>query len=190
TELIAAEVVSGSFRNIAGAVLAVNAGANEITVMDRIAKAPVVVKVTPDSELRQLPAATAQKIALELRGAPGSGGQAGPGRPAGAKSATPSSQPPASPKGEPRFSQIVSSLPPITVTSLRKGDVVMIVSTQGPTAGSATAIKLVSGVAPILTASTAGKRQSSAMRSLWSGFGASGGEGGAGAGGGGAPNSQ
>ncbi len=190
TSLNAAQVVSGSFRNIAGAVVAVDTGANQITVMDRIAKGPVTVKITPDSQLRQLPQATAQKIALDLRGVPGAGqhtgGQASQpaGRPMVANNGAGSSPPSAPPKVQQRFSEILSSLPAITVSDLSKGDVVMIVATEGATSGSATAIKLISGASPILTTSPGGS-QSSAMQSLWSGFGASGGEGGAGASGGG-----
>jgi hypothetical protein len=136
-----------------------------------------------------LPEATAQRIALELRGAPGNG----QGAMHGGQQSAPTGQPPAvhdaaeSSHGamqagqQQQLTKIVSSLPTITVSDLRKGDVVMIVSTQGATFASATAIKLVNGAGPILTTPSA-RNQSSAMQSLWSGFGGSQGEGGAGGG--------
>ena len=55
-ELAAEEVVSGSFRNIAGTITAIDAASNTITVHDLIAKAPVVVKFSSDSQMKKLPA--------------------------------------------------------------------------------------------------------------------------------------
>ena len=68
TELAADEVVSGTFRNIAGLVTATDASANTITVMDLATKKPVTLAVTTDSQLRKLPPMVAQRIALRLRG--------------------------------------------------------------------------------------------------------------------------
>ena len=68
TEFAADEIVSGSFRNIAGTISAVNAADNSLTVMDVLTKKPVVVKVTPDSQLRKLPQMIAQRIAMRLKG--------------------------------------------------------------------------------------------------------------------------
>ena len=100
TEFAAEEIVSGSFRNIAGTVTAANAADNSMTVMDLLTKQPVVVKVTADSQLRKLPQMMAQRIAMRLKGqtpegqpaaagapptgAPGqAGGRAASGAPAG-----------------------------------------------------------------------------------------------------------
>lgn len=184
TELAAAEIVSGSFRNIAGPVMTIDGDANEITVMDRLTKQLVVVKFTPDSELRKLPDSTAQMIALRLRRTEPQQQKAG----AGEEQATPraaaehsseasgSSQAVPPEKAE-HFNQLVSSLPLIKVDDLHKGDIVMVVSTEGATSGSVTAVKLVSGAGPILTAAPAG-RQASTLQSLWSGFSTSGSGGG------------
>ena len=68
--LAADEVVSGSFRNIAGPIVAIDAGAGTITVMDLLAKKPVAVKILDASQLRKLPAPMAQRIAASLKGAP------------------------------------------------------------------------------------------------------------------------
>ncbi len=68
TEFAADEIVSGSFRNIAGTVSAANSADNSLTVMDVLTKKAVVVKVTPDSQLRKLPPMIAQRIAMRLKG--------------------------------------------------------------------------------------------------------------------------
>jgi hypothetical protein len=180
SQLTAAEVVFGSFRNIAGRVTDIDPSGDTVTVMDLLTKRPVVVKVTPESEQRHLPAQEAQTIAASVKApAPlaqnASGGQA----PAQALS---SSKPPglksASGQGSVEkpvdFNQILGRLPAVTLAVLHKGSVVMIVSAEGPAPGALTAIKLVSGVAPILRAWPAGN-QAQMMQSLWSGFGSTGG---------------
>ncbi|MGH9471033.1 MAG: hypothetical protein ACRD1N_11920, partial [Terriglobia bacterium] len=154
-------------------------GASEITVMDRLSKQPVVVTFTPNSLLHELPPATAQQIATRLRP-----------KPAGNEEHEASHAPPAeaaASKPE-RFSRLVRSLPAINIADLKKGDVVMVVATEGGPSGPLTAVNLVSGAGPILTAAPAGKNNA-ALQSLWSGFstsaGGSGGEAGEGNQGGG-----
>src|ERR1700722_498387 len=67
-ELNAEEVVSGSFRNIAGTITAIDPASNTITVHDLIAKASVVVKVSSDSQMKKLAPEMAQRIAMRLKG--------------------------------------------------------------------------------------------------------------------------
>jgi len=86
TSLDAEEVVSGTFRNIAGTVSSTDPGQNTISVMDLITKKPLVVKITPDSQLRQLPATFAQRIAMRLKG--GTGDQSNGGSPNGGSSSS------------------------------------------------------------------------------------------------------
>ena len=73
TTLDAEEVVSGSFRNLAGAIVAVDTAANTLTLKDSISKQTVVVRVTSDAQLRKLPAEFAQRIATRLKGAAAAG---------------------------------------------------------------------------------------------------------------------
>src|SRR5271167_4706997 len=54
TQLAADEVVSGTFRNIAGTVSSIDASAGTITVMDLDVKKTVTVKVTSETQLRKL----------------------------------------------------------------------------------------------------------------------------------------
>jgi hypothetical protein len=176
SELTAQEIVSGSFRNIAGRVSSVDAAANQITVMDLLTKKPVVVSLTSNSEVRKLPAMMAQMIAMRLKGgAPGApagagsqaaagAGQAGSGPPSTQASAGRTSQSPGAGSGAgpggwrggggapPDFQQMLHRLPVATVSDLNKGDAVMIVSTEGTTGDGVTAITLLAGVEPILTA--------------------------------------
>jgi hypothetical protein len=156
TELAADEIVSGTFQNIAGVVSAVDASTNTLTVSDLISKKPVTVKITPESQLRKLPPPMAQLMAMRLKG-----GAANPaGGPGGAPPATaqsPNGGPGgAGPRGGGDLQQMLSRVPPASISDVQKGDAVMIVSTEGTVSGSATVITLVAGVEPILQASPNG----------------------------------
>ena len=72
----AAEIVSGTFRNIAGTINSVDAASKTINMTDLIAKKPVTVKITDESQLKKLPPEIAQRIAMRLRGAGAAGGGA------------------------------------------------------------------------------------------------------------------
>jgi hypothetical protein len=74
TQLTAEEIVSGSFRNIAGTVNSVDASAGTLSVHDLLSRKNLVVKVTSDSQLRQLPPEMAQRIAARLKAGASQGG--------------------------------------------------------------------------------------------------------------------
>ena len=74
------------------------------------------------------------------------------------------------------FQQMISRLPAVALTDLQKEDAVMIVSTQGSDGSDVTAITLLGGVEPILTASPNGMG-AAALLSGWN-LSAPGGEGG------------
>jgi hypothetical protein len=165
TELTAEEIVSGAFRNIAGTVDSVDASSSTLTVHDLLSKKNVLIKVTPDSQLRKLPPEMAQRIAMRLKGVaaggtPGTGTAAGsasapsgqterPSAPAGGMAA--GSGGPGGRSGAPDFQQMLSRVPAIALSDLHKGDAVVIVSTEGA-AGAGTVITLLTGVEPILQA--------------------------------------
>src|SRR5260370_10429436 len=77
-ELTAEEVISGSFRNIAGTITSIDASAGTITVKDILAKKSVTVKLTPESQMRKLPPPMAQRIASALKGPAGGSQQPTP----------------------------------------------------------------------------------------------------------------
>jgi hypothetical protein len=180
SDLAAEEVVSGAFRNIAGTVSSLDAAANTVSVMDLVTKQPVLVKVTPESQLRKLPPQMAQFMAMRLKGAggSGSGGAEGTGtRQSGATTPTAAPSSAAVSSGDANaatgaerggrgaggggdLQQMLSRVPSATLTDLQKGDAVMIVSTEGNGSGTVTAITLVAGVEPILQASANGGGQS------------------------------
>src|SRR5579864_6019486 len=97
SELTADEIVSGSFRNVAGTVNSVDASAGTVSVQDLLSKKSITVKITSESQLHKLPPEMAQMIAARLKmasGRPGAGG-------AGAEKAGNGAQPEAAPGTRP-----------------------------------------------------------------------------------------
>jgi len=179
-EITAEEIVSGTFRNIAGTVTTVDPTANTLTVQDAIMKAPVVVKVSGDSQIKKLPAEMAQRIASRLKGGSQDGQEQGAGswqgrarqgeRPAGPGGEF---QRPGGAGGPPDLQRFLNRLPSVALSELQKGDAVMIVTTEA--SGTVTAITMLAGVEPILTTSSA--RKAAMMLSPWTLGGGSAGEG-------------
>jgi hypothetical protein len=179
TEFKAEEVVTGSFRNIAGLVNSVDASAGILTVQDVLSKKPVQVKISADSQLHQIPPEMAQRIAMRLKAsmsgatpaaAPGAGGA-----PAQAQSGSPAPNAAAAATGHAGMGmrsgggdlqQFLSRLPSVTIADLHKGDAVMMVATEGSASAPSTAINLLSGVEPILRAAPNGSE--AMMMSPWS----------------------
>jgi hypothetical protein len=179
-EIVAEEVISGTFRNIAGTISSIDAANNSITVKDILAKKSVVIKFNSDSQMRKLAPQMAQRLAFFLKGGAqaeqggssavrqrsASGIPAGPGPGSGGARAA----------GGPDFQQMLNRIPSITLADLQKEDAVMVVATQGTSGNGVTAITLLGGVEPILTASPNGT-SAAALFSGWN-LGAPGGEGG------------
>jgi hypothetical protein len=191
TELTAEEVVTGSFRNVAGTVNSVDASSGTISVQDLLSKKVVQVKITAESQLHKLPTEMAQRIAMRLKGStpPGTPGAAGSSGSAASPAAGNSAQsgPPSAGTGQgggtgggmrqggaPDLQQMLSRMPAVTLADLHKGDAVLIVTTQGTATGGGTAITLVSGVEPILQAAPSGSQ--AMMLAPWSLGGAPGGD--------------
>jgi co-chaperonin GroES (HSP10) len=182
TELAADEVVSGTFRNLAGTITTVDSAANTVTLKDLLSKQSVVVKVTTDAQLRKLPAEFAQRIAMRFKaaaaGIPGASAVTGTSDGAAGGAAGRSQQPGSGPGGPggfggggrngapPDIQQILSRMPAATLADLQKGDAVMIVTTQGTAGSEVNAITLLAGVEPLLTASPSATQ--AMMLSPWS----------------------
>jgi len=170
TQFTAEEIVSGSFRNIAGTISAIDSAAGTITVADSISKNTVQVKVTPESQLRKLPVPMAQRIAVRLKGGPGEGGPGATPGPGGSGNAPPAQSPGGQQsangpgQGTPGrgaggdLQQMLSRLPVSSLNDFQKGDAVMIVSTEGNGADEGTAITVLGGVEPILRATPKGSK--------------------------------
>jgi hypothetical protein len=193
-EVNAEEIVSGSFRSVAGAIKAVDAASNTITVQDVISKSPVTVNISSDAQMWKLPAEMAQRFAARLKGAaaggngehPGAGAQgqgngsghapkqAGNSEQSGAESAAAPGGRGQAGNGPPDLQRMLSRLPNIKLSDLQKDDTVYILTTTGGSSGTVTASKLVAGVEAILTA--APNRSASSLLSPWT-LNAAGGEG-------------
>jgi Domain of unknown function (DUF5666) len=166
SEFLAAEIVSGSFRNIAGTIRSIDLDGSTMTVMDLITKSPFQVKITNQTQLRELPPDAAQRIAFRLKATPSgrpadaaqgtasapaeSAGAAegGQGRPAGMGGSRAGG-------GQADFQQIVSRIPAAALSAFKKDDAVMIVATANGALGEVTAITVLGGVEPILAAAPA-----------------------------------
>lgn len=182
-ELTADEVVSGSFRNIAGTVIAADEANSTVTIMDLASKKPETVKITPDSQVRQLPPMMARMLAMRLRGGANEGSTQQSAereqsrRPAGE---------PNSPAGRGGIGgarpvgnggdlqQMLNRLPTVSLAELQKGEAVMLVATEGAEPQQLTAITMLTGVEPILAGASA-ERPASSLLSPWS-LGGGGGE--------------
>jgi hypothetical protein len=169
-EITADEVIAGTFRNVAGTISKVDAAQNTLTVQDLMTKKPVQLKITSDSQMHQLPAPMAMRIAMMLKGREGQ---------ANSESAktTSAAAPRGRAAGAPDFQQMLSRTPSVALSDLKKGDAVMIVATPGGSDTPGAAITLISGVEPILTASPNGSGAATLL-SNWNMSEPAGGEGG------------
>ena len=180
TELTAQEIVSGSFRNVAGTVISVSPDENTIRIADLLSKKPVAVKITADSQLKKLPPMLAQRIAARMKGgspdsspAPAAGGADHPSTAQKTEPAPGDAGGPR-PRGAGDLQQMLARLPAVKLADLQKGDAVMLVATEGSADSPFSVITLLTGVEPILTAAPNG--QGAAMLlSPWN-LGSSGGE--------------
>jgi hypothetical protein len=167
-ELTADEIVSGSFRNIAGPITAMDPGASTISVQDLLSKKTITLKITADSQLRKLPPPIAQRIAMRLKGAPADtvSNASAPTAAAPRGEDSQSGGPGGGRAGGGDLQQVIGRMPQSTLADLQKGDAVMIVATLGALESKSTVITLLGGVEPILEASP--KNSASTLLSPWS----------------------
>lgn len=193
-DTVAAEkIVSGSFKQIAATISNIDASGGTLTVKDLATKKNVTIKVTPETTMRKLPEMMANMLARRYgqggagrgqgdgggfagRGAgrgpggdnamyrPNGGGQGGPGGPGG----------PGGRGGRGDLKTMLDGLPAVPLAGLKNGDAIMITTTEGTDAGHVTAIMLLAGVEPLLTASPTATRD---IMSGWNLGGGGGGEG-------------
>ena len=189
SEFTAEEIVTGSFRNIAGTIVSIDAAAGSLTVNDVFTKKNVEVKLIADSQLRKLPQPMAQRIAMRLKGTPAEGTGSGDAAKPVAAPAAPSTTAAARTQqgmgggasggygggmnggGRPGggggdLQQMLSRLPANSLADFQKGDAVMIVATPDHDASKTTAVTVLGGVEPILQASPQG--QAASILTPWS----------------------
>ncbi|MDH3493487.1 MAG: hypothetical protein OEM82_08055 [Acidobacteriota bacterium] len=156
----AEELISGAFVTVAGSVKSVDASKNEVTIEDIETKQDITVVVNGTSLLKEFPEEIAQRLAMFIKmgGAGAAGGQRGGGnRPAGGRGEG---------QGEGRgggqgrgpgggmgdINQLLNRFPNITVSDLKLGDLIAVSSPKPKDPGRVTAIKLLAGVGPFLSA--------------------------------------
>ncbi len=166
--IAAKEVVTGTFQNLSGVLSSVDASAGTISLKDLLTNKTVTVKVTANSELRKLPAEAAAIFARRASGeaGPGNGGSAtGSGAPSsGSAGRSPGAPGGSSGEGAGHsrgagfdLSRAMARFPAETVAGLHSGEAVLLVASSGSGSGSGlTAITLLSGVEPLLSARPAG----------------------------------
>lgn len=175
TAIEAAEVVSGSFRNIAGTITSLDTSNSTVVVKDLATKKQVSIHVPADTQMHALPEMMARMIAARLKGGAGGpqGTRGGAGEPAGAPQRSwngggggngqfsgQGRRPGAGAGGD--MQQVLNRAPVIQFSDLKKGEPVMLVSTAGTS--DLTAIALLTGVEPLLEAPEASQN----LLSNWS----------------------
>ena len=186
TEIAAEEVISGSFRNISGMIASLDTAGSTLLVKDLATKKQVTIHITADAQMRRLPDRMAQMLAARLKGTTGgsasgrdgnsepsstagAGPQRGGAKPwtggdsgqAGGGSQWNGSNNQSSGQG-PDPQQMLNRAPAIQLGDLKKGEAVMLVSTDGT--AEVTAITLLAGVEPLLEAPAASQN----LLSSWS----------------------
>ena len=158
TSIAAEEVVSGSFMNLSGLIASIDPATGKITLKDLATKKAVTVNVTAKSDIRALPLMMATRIATQTNGGGQAGGRGGGGRGgAGGGAGQADAAGGARRSAGADLSQMMERLPTGTLADLKTGDAVMIVAFQpSPGSNTVTAITLLSGVEPILTANPNG----------------------------------
>jgi hypothetical protein len=186
--LKAEQVLTGSFKTVAGKITAVDVAKNEITIEDVTTKKPVIISINSNSIMKKFPAEMAQMMSMRVGGGmqPPQGGTGGQGgnvvimRPPGSTPNGGTTPPTGSQPGEGMrqggqgegmrqgggmrrmdIDDMMERFPTLTIADLKVGDTIGITSAAGTVPNRYTAIKLLSGVEAFLNApqmATAGGR--------------------------------
>jgi len=187
TAIAAEELVSGSFRQIAATIEAADAAAGTLKVKDLATKKPVVLKVTSDTVIRKLPEQMAAFLARRYNAAAagtnggaaaangaagrGAGGNWQQGQAAGGAGRGWNGPGGAGGRGGGDIKQMLDHLPAVRLSELKRGDAIMVSTTEGTDGTHLTAIMMLAGVEPLLTASP------NSTRDIMGGWNLGGGEG-------------
>jgi hypothetical protein len=153
----AEEIVSGSFKNLAGVIATLDASNGILTLKDLATKKMMTVKITANSSVRALPPRAAAMFAARARGgaAPEGSQTAAANSAAASHGASEGGGAGRSAGGD--LSQMANRLPTGSLTDLKVGDAVMIVASQSDSSSTTvTVVTLLSGVEPILAATPSG----------------------------------
>jgi hypothetical protein len=147
--IAADEIVFGTFLTTAGSVVSVDGAAKEITIQETGTGKPLVIRLTPDSRIKQMPSFPG------MGGAPGAAG--GPPPPGGPPSGGFGGIVPGvgSPGGGPTLAQMVEMMPAGTLEDVKPGQTVIVSSTKGATSDRVTGIMLLANAEMLVRMATA-----------------------------------
>ncbi len=130
--LTAEDIVYGTFRSAIGTITAIDAEAHKITIVDLATKKPMTIRITADTQLKEMP---------DFRGMFKNGAPAaahGPG-------SSPTAQAVSDPK-KLDVAKLIEMLPLTNFEALKAGVAVMVTSTRGSSSDQVTATRIVSNV--------------------------------------------
>jgi hypothetical protein len=139
TRITPEEIVSGSFRNIAGVVTTIDAVAGEIRFTDLQSRRALRVQITSETMLRRMPPT---KAATPATRPPGGGSST-------ASAARPSGTPTQGASGGGGLTD-PERMPVLSLSELKRGEAIIVLCTVGTESSRVTAIVVVAGVESLL----------------------------------------
>lgn len=184
TSVKAESIYAGIFRQLAATIVSIDAAAGEMKVTDLATKKPLFIRVNSDSTMKKLPDQLAQMLARRYGvAAAARGGNRGPGDQAGGAGRRGGGGFPGGGAGQGGgqrgggggmdIGQMLDRTPAIPLSDLKPKDAIMVTTTMGSDPTRVTAVMLLAGVEPILTAAPNSTRD---IMSGWN-LGGGGGEG-------------
>jgi hypothetical protein len=151
----AEEVVFGTFLTKAGTIKSVNAETKEITIQDLATNKPLVVKLSPDTQLKKMPGFPAPGGGTPM----GMGMRPGGSPPNAAAGRAPGAGGPGMMGGRPGgggdIAQMLERMPAATLADLKPGEEIVVSSTKGAQSDQITAIMLVANAGRLIQMATA-----------------------------------
>jgi len=146
--IAADEVVFGTFLTTAGSVVSVDGAAKEISIQETGTGKPLVIRLTPDSRIKQMPSLPGMGGAAGAGGGPPPAGSPSGGFGGGAPGVGP-------PGGGPTLAQMVEMMPAGTLEDVKPGQTVIVSSTKGATSDRVTGIMLLANAEMLVRMATA-----------------------------------
>jgi hypothetical protein len=160
TRFIAEQLVSGSFRSIAGIVVSSNPGSGTVQLTNLVTNKRLEVRLTSDSTVHRLSADLAQRLAMRIQGGPpparfGGTPEENRSQPTGETGR-------AGESGQQRsngdLQAAIEKLPRLKLEELKPGESVLLTCTTTADPSRVTAITLLAGIESLLRASSKGGR--------------------------------
>lgn len=151
-KVTAAEVVFGTFVTKAGTITAIDPEHKSVAIKELNTNKPFNVKLTADSQLKQMP-----NFAAMFGGGAASGGMPGGGGPpaGGPPNANSAGGPPAGMRRTPDIAQMIDHMPTVALDALKVGDTVVMSSTKGAVDNEYTAIVFLDNAEMLIRMATA-----------------------------------